>query len=98
MNFQVLYGLPIPQNAMSRLAAVAKALGEGSVSILLDDPAQVAIISKFKSLSGVVPIAHIKVDMGGRRAGVEVDSSRFLELADAALEAHSQGADRKSVV
>ncbi|EFY89179.1 hypothetical protein MAC_04766 [Metarhizium acridum CQMa 102] len=93
---KVLYGLPIPQNALSRLAAVAQALGEGSVSVLLDDPAQIPIVSKFQSLSGVVPHAHIKIDMGGRRAGVEAQSTRFLELADAALEAHGQGKIRLS--
>ncbi|POR34768.1 D-serine dehydratase [Tolypocladium paradoxum] len=88
----VLYGLPIAQNAMSRLAAIAKALGEGSVSVLLDDPAQLAVVSRFQALSGVVPHAHIKIDMGGRRAGVAEDGARFLELAEAALDAHSRGA------
>ncbi|KAG6000682.1 hypothetical protein E4U54_001336 [Claviceps lovelessii] len=86
----ILYGLPISQNAMSRLAAVAQTLGESSVSVLLDDPSQVAIISNFHALSGVMPHAYIKVDMGGRRAGLQVQSNRFLELVDAALEAHSQ--------
>lgn len=90
-NEQVLYGLPIPKSAMSRLAAIAQSLGEGSLSVLLDDPSQIPIVSNFHALSGVVPHAHIKVDMGGRRAGVEVQSDRFLELADAALEAHRQG-------
>lgn len=88
---QVLYGLPIGPNAMSRLAAVARALGEGSISVLLDDPAQVKVLSRFKGLSGVAPLAHIKIDMGGRRAGVIGDSPRFSELVDAALEAHSTG-------
>ncbi|KAG5973869.1 hypothetical protein E4U55_000224 [Claviceps digitariae] len=87
----VLYGLPIAKNAMSRLAAVAQTLGQGSVSVLLDDPSQVPVISNFHALSGVVPHAHLKIDMGGRRAGLQVQSERFLELADAALEAHSQG-------
>ncbi|KND90720.1 D-serine dehydratase [Tolypocladium ophioglossoides CBS 100239] len=92
----VLYGLPIAQNAVSRLAAVAKALGEGSVSVLLDDPAQLAVASELQGLSGVVPHAHIKIDMGGRRAGVAEDSARFMELADAALDAHRQGTIRLS--
>ncbi|KAG6006542.1 hypothetical protein E4U21_006996 [Claviceps maximensis] len=87
----VLYGLPISRNAMSRLAAVAQALGEGSISVLLDDPAQISVISHFHALSGVVPHAHIKIDMGGRRAGLQVQSDRYLELVDAALQAHSQG-------
>ncbi|PNY25612.1 D-serine dehydratase [Tolypocladium capitatum] len=87
----VLYGLPVARNAMSRLAAIARTLGEGSVSVLLDDPAQLAVVSEMQGLSGVVPHAHIKIDMGGRRAGVVQDSARFLELADAALEAHDLG-------
>ncbi|TWU76015.1 hypothetical protein ED733_007162 [Metarhizium rileyi] len=95
-HVNVLYGLPVPQSALPRLAAVARDLGEGSVSVLLDDPAQVPIISSFQSLAGVVPHAHIKIDMGGKRAGVEVQGTRFLELADAALEAHSQGRIRLS--
>ncbi|KAG5941415.1 hypothetical protein E4U53_007407 [Claviceps sorghi] len=87
----VLYGLPISQNAVSRLAAIAQTLGENSVSVLLDDAAQVPIVSNLHALSGVLPLAHIKIDMGGRRAGLQVQSDRFLALADAALEAHSHG-------
>lgn len=61
------------------------------MSVLLDDPSQVAVISDLHSLSGVVPHAHVKIDVGERRAGVEVQGDRFLELADAALDAHSRG-------
>ncbi|XP_044718994.1 putative serine dehydratase domain-containing protein [Hirsutella rhossiliensis] len=87
----VLYGLPVGQNAVPRLAAVAQSLGPGSVSVLLDDPAQLPVVSRLRQQSGFVPDALIKIDMGGRRAGVVADSARFLELADAALEAHKQG-------
>ncbi|KAG5916693.1 hypothetical protein E4U61_003397 [Claviceps capensis] len=85
----VLYGLPISQSAIPRLAAVAQTLGKGSISVLIDDASQLPILSTFHALSGVPPHAYIKVDMGGRRAGVQVQSDEFLELADAALEAHS---------
>ncbi|KAK0388075.1 hypothetical protein NLU13_4319 [Sarocladium strictum] len=87
----VLYGLPISRNALGRLAAVARALGEGSISVLLDDPAQLSILSGFRGLSGVTPRALMKVDMGGRRAGVIVESSRFNEVAEAAVAAHERG-------
>lgn len=79
------------ENAVPRLAAIAQTLGPGSVSVLLDDPAQVPVVSRLREQSGLVPDALIKIDMGGRRAGVVAGSSRFLELADAALEAHKQG-------
>ncbi|GAO18026.1 hypothetical protein UVI_02042730 [Ustilaginoidea virens] len=73
------------------MVAIAQALGEGGVSMLLDDAGQVPILSELHRLSGIVPLAYIKIDMGGRRAGVEAQSQRFLELADAALEAHDRG-------
>ncbi|ATY59755.1 alanine racemase domain [Cordyceps militaris] len=87
----VLYGLPITANAVDRLAAIARALGDGSVSILLDDPAQLPVAAKLRQASGVAPRASIKIDMGGKRAGVVADSDRFLEVATAALEAHRNG-------
>ncbi|TQV97895.1 alanine racemase domain-containing protein [Cordyceps javanica] len=87
----VLYGLPITANAVDRLAAIASALGEGSVSILLDDPAQLPVAAKLRQASGVAPHASIKIDMGGKRAGVAADSDRLLEVAGAALSAHRNG-------
>ncbi|PHH89312.1 hypothetical protein CDD83_6301 [Cordyceps sp. RAO-2017] len=88
----VLYGLPIAQNAVPRLAAVAQALGPGSISVLLDDPDQVPLLSRLHEQSGgLAPHAHIKIDMGGRRAGVAADGPRFLQVAEAALEAHARG-------
>ena len=88
----VLYGLPVAPGDILPLAAVGKALGQGSISVLLDDPAQLSALSGFKSKAGgTVPLAHIKVDMGGRRAGVEVESEQFAQLAEAALAAHREG-------
>ncbi|KAH6606144.1 hypothetical protein Trco_005297 [Trichoderma cornu-damae] len=87
----LLYGLPISRGAVARLAEVAKVLGEGGVSLLLDDPAQLAAAAELKAQSGVAPLAHIKIDMGGRRAGVVESSQRFVQVADAALEAHGAG-------
>ncbi|OAA70698.1 Alanine racemase [Cordyceps fumosorosea ARSEF 2679] len=87
----VLYGLPITANAVDRLAAIARVLGDGSVSILLDDPAQLPVAAKLRQASGIAPRASIKIDMGGKRAGVVADSDRFLEVATAALTAHRDG-------
>lgn len=39
----------------------------------------------------MAPHAYIKVDMGGRRAGIPVDNAQFVSVTDAALDAHSQG-------
>ncbi|KAH0493170.1 hypothetical protein TgHK011_008089 [Trichoderma gracile] len=87
----IVYGLPISQGAVPRLAAIAKVLGEGSISVLLDDPAQLAAAAELQRASGVKPLAHIKIDMGGKRAGVVESSERFVEVAEAALAAHEAG-------
>ncbi|KAJ4862102.1 putative serine dehydratase domain-containing protein [Trichoderma breve] len=90
VNF--VYGLPISKGAVPRLAAIAKVLGEGSISVLLDDPAQLAAAAELEKQSGVKPLAHIKIDMGGKRAGVVESSERFVQVAEAALAAHKAGA------
>lgn len=77
---------------MPRLAEIAKVLGEGSISLLLDDPAQLAAAAELQKQAGVKPLVHIKIDMGGRRAGVVESSERFVQVAEAALEAHKAGA------
>ncbi|RFU76930.1 alanine racemase domain-containing [Trichoderma arundinaceum] len=86
-----VYGLPISKGAVPRLAEIAKVLGEGSISVLLDDPAQLAAAAELKAQSGVAPLGHIKIDMGGRRAGVVESSEQFVQVANAALEAHKAG-------
>ncbi|PHH70550.1 hypothetical protein CDD82_7047 [Ophiocordyceps australis] len=90
----VLYGLPFASNALERFGALGRALGQDSISILIDDPEQLPVALALKEACGVVPHAYIKVDMGGRRAGVVVGSRRYRELVDAALDAHTQGAIR----
>ena len=91
-SIKILYGLPMAPGSVPRLAAVTKALGTDSISFLIDHPAQLGCFSSFVSQSGVKPLAWIKINMGGNRAGVFNDSQDFLDLADAALEAHSKGA------
>ncbi|PFH58442.1 hypothetical protein XA68_13670 [Ophiocordyceps unilateralis] len=84
----VLYGLPLARGAVSRLAAIAKALGPGAISVLLDDPTQVAVAEALADEADDAPLTLIKIDMGGRRAGVTVDGARLMALADAVLDAH----------
>lgn len=88
---QILYGLPINALAVPRLSAIAAALGPDAVSILFDDPAQIPIAAQLRASSGIVPRAFIKIDMGGRRAGVEAASDRFISVVKDALAAHKNG-------
>ncbi|KAL8314278.1 hypothetical protein RB593_008082 [Gaeumannomyces tritici] len=92
----VLYGLPIAPGRMARLAAIGDALGHGSISVLVDHPAQLEHLARFfgnqETAAHTVPRVYIKVDMGGRRAGVEVGSESFRAVTGAALAAHDAGA------
>lgn len=84
----VLCGLPISPGPISRLAAVGRLLGRDSISVLLDHPEQVAHLGNF---GDVVPHAYIKVNMGGKRAGVIPGSSDMKAVIEAALQAHREG-------
>lgn len=91
----VLYGLPLPPGQLARLAALGRELGPGSISVLVDHPAQLECLEKFAQAGAdarVVPHAYIKIDMGGRRAGVQLESAAFTAVVEAALRAHDAGA------
>lgn len=89
----MLYGLPIPPSQKAQLYSLGRELGPGSISVLVDHPDQLHSISADKSEveSPFVPWVFIKVDMGGKRAGVEVDSDQFAQVAKLAVEMHSRG-------
>ncbi|KAH7309658.1 alanine racemase domain protein [Stachybotrys elegans] len=90
-SVNVLHGLPVAPRQMGQMISIAEALGPDSISFLVDDPAQIPVASSFNKANGVKPHLHVKIDMGGRRAGVIVNTPRFTEVVDAALEAHKQG-------
>jgi D-serine deaminase-like pyridoxal phosphate-dependent protein len=48
-------------------------------------------MQKFINLSGVIPMIHIKIDMGGRRAGVIRGSNLFNEVVKESLSQHKAG-------
>ena len=62
----MLYGMPLPSGAVAGLTAVALGLGDGGLSVLLDDPAQLETAARIKAASGLAPHAYIKIDMGGQ--------------------------------
>lgn len=83
---------------MTRLAAVGDILGPGSISVLVDHPTQLQHLTRFfgepttAAAQRTVPHVYIKVDMGGRRAGVEIGSESLRAVTGAALAAHDAGA------
>ncbi|KAF2010198.1 hypothetical protein BU24DRAFT_444790 [Aaosphaeria arxii CBS 175.79] len=68
--FNILYGIPIPSSQVPRLASLATLLGPGSISIMLDHPAQLPSITHFHSLTNHAVGVYLKVDTGYHRAGL----------------------------
>jgi D-serine deaminase-like pyridoxal phosphate-dependent protein len=87
----VLYGFPVPPSAAPRLAAVARHLGPGGLSLMLDHPAQLRAVSDVSAASGHPVHAYVKIDMGYRRAGVIPGSDACAQLLDTVLAAEDAG-------
>jgi D-serine ammonia-lyase len=66
----ILYGIPLPTSQISRLARIGKELGPGSISVLVDHPAQVEQLSRFYEIAQFPPQVFIKIDTGYHRAGL----------------------------
>jgi len=80
---QVIYGLPVSPSVMKRLAEVSAILGEGSISVLLDNPAALEHLHNAFRGSNQMIGAYIKTDAGYGRAGIEPNSSQFTDLLSA---------------
>lgn len=83
-DVNVLYGLPVAQSAIPRLAAVARQLGAGAVSVFADHPAHVQALGKVDAASwpGQIPI-WVNIDVGDHREGVPADSQQLADIARA---------------
>ncbi|KJR85899.1 uncharacterized protein SPSK_09085 [Sporothrix schenckii 1099-18] len=88
-SVNVLYGVPLYAAAVPRLAAVARELGPGGVSVLIDHPDQIAVAQQLVKAAGTSVRAFVKVDMGSHRAGVVLGSSQFTATIQRVLGAHT---------
>lgn len=66
----VLYGIPLPQSQVSRLATVGQKLGADSLSVLVDHADQLRLLSRFHDEAGFPAGVYVKVDTGYHRAGL----------------------------
>lgn len=82
----VLYGVPLGPSHIERLASVGQALGPGSVSVMIDHPEQLNMLSKYAALAGSPASIFIKTDSGSVRAGIGPVSAQMTELVRAASE------------
>ncbi|KAI9040197.1 D-serine ammonia-lyase DSD1 [Aspergillus affinis] len=84
---ECLYGIPIYPSVLPQLAELAKSI---KISLMLDNEQHVDVLEQYARSSGTAALwpVFIKVDVGSRRAGVEMTSSA-LERLVARVEASS---------
>lgn len=85
----MLYGFPLYASAVPRLAAVARKLGPGGVSVLIDHPDQVAVAQQLAQAAETSIRAFVKVDMGTHRAGVVLGTPQFSAVIEKVLKTHT---------
>lgn len=66
----VLYGIPPPSSQIPRLSLLARQLGPGTVSVLIDNARQLDHVEKFFMEAGFAAEVFLKVDTGYHRAGL----------------------------
>lgn len=87
----VLYGLPLAPSQVSRLASVARYLGEGAVSVMIDHLDQFKSLKDFHDQAGFPAYIFLKTDCGFHRAGVNPGSQEMVGLVRGASEGEEQG-------
>ncbi|KAM0723736.1 hypothetical protein Q7P37_000726 [Cladosporium fusiforme] len=79
----VLYGLPVSPSVVPRLLKAQSLLGEGSISVLIDNADAVTLLSEaFKAAPHKISV-YVKLDTGGNRAGVQPASLQLDEILQA---------------
>ncbi|KAK5196299.1 hypothetical protein LTR47_004493 [Exophiala xenobiotica] len=81
-KINVLYGVPLGPSQVRRLASIARALGEGSITAMIDHPQQLESLKEFKDLAGFPACIFIKTDCGYHRAGLGPSSAEMQELVE----------------
>lgn len=90
-NVSILYGIPLPPSQMKRLAQLGKRLGNGSISVLVDNGSQLQAARGFKDMAGFQLKVFVKIDTGYHRAGVKIGTENFNRLINDVLDEESRG-------
>ncbi|KAF9892257.1 hypothetical protein FE257_002034 [Aspergillus nanangensis] len=89
----VLYGIPLLQSQLGRLAMAALEVGEGSLSVMIDHPDQVEYLTRLATITQFPISVFIKVDTGYHRAGlppIALNKNGLVEkLAETEKEGHA---------
>ena len=88
----VLYGLPLPGSQVDRIADVARRLGAGSISLMVDHASQLGAVRRFRDLVEFPASIFVKVDTGYHRAGLPPSTLNKGGLLDEVARLHLDGA------
>lgn len=87
----VLYGVPLGPSHIHRLAAVARQLGEVSITTMIDNEDQLESLRDFRQIAGFPASVFIKTDSGYHRAGLGPSSPEMKELVEQVAHAEQEG-------
>lgn len=87
----VLYAMPLGPSQVTRLAEVGRRLGEGAVSVMIDDLHQFNSLKEYNTQAGSPAYVFLKTDCGFHRAGLTPESQEMINLVQAASEGEKQG-------
>ncbi|KAJ5180284.1 hypothetical protein N7492_003494 [Penicillium capsulatum] len=87
----VLYGIPLVPSQVGRLAKIAREVGEGSITVMIDHPDQVEYLQGFFAITNFPAPVFVKVDTGYHRAGLPPAALNKQGLLEKLADAERQG-------
>ena len=81
----------MPPSAIKRLAHIGKTLGPESVSLMIDNTAQLQVLPIFKDITGFPVKVFVKIDVGYGRAGLPPESHETAKLFKAIFDLREFG-------
>ncbi|KAM0470004.1 hypothetical protein ACHAPX_010188 [Trichoderma viride] len=87
----ILYGIPLPPSQVGRLAAIARQLGRGTISVMIDHTSQLSHIARFAGQASFPAGVYLKVDTGYHRAGLPPSGLNKDDLVSKLMELDDQG-------
>lgn len=87
----VLYGVPLPPSQTSRLARIARQLGQGSMILMIDHTSQLQSLQTFSEEAGFPAGVFLKVDTGYHRAGLPPSALNKRGLLQKLVDLQKQG-------
>lgn len=89
-SVDVLYGVPPGVSHVPRLARFLQSNGEGTLTLMIDNPDQLSVVSEIYTAIKMPVGVFLKTDSGYHRAGLAPTSANMRSLVDATLALEAQ--------